>query len=102
MKSLASSFFLIGRIKTTEAKAKEVRPFVEKMITRAKKQTLASRRMLARYFTPAIVQKIMEYGKTYESRHGGYTRIIKTGPRRRDGARMAILELVIDGPKNKD
>lgn len=91
---MASSFFLLGRIKTTEAKAKEARPFVEKLITRAKKQTLASRRTLRELFSSAVVQKIMGYGKTYESRPGGYTRIIKAGPRRRDGARMAILELV--------
>lgn len=94
LKSLASSFFLLGRIKTTEAKAKELRPFVEKAITIAKRQTLASRRTLRERFSPAVVQKIMGYGKTYESRPGGYARIIKMGPRQRDGARMAILELV--------
>lgn len=94
MKSLASSFFMLGRIRTTEAKAKELRPFVEKFITNAKKPDLSSRRILCQFFADRVVKKILEYGKDYADRPGGYTRVIKTGPRKSDGARMAIIELV--------
>ena len=94
MKSLASSFFVLGRIKTTEAKAKELRPFAEKFITRAKDKTPANGRLLRKLFSPAVVKKIMELGHTFSGRAGGYTRIIKSGVRRSDGARMAIIELV--------
>lgn len=94
MKSLASSFFIIGKIKTTEAKAKELRPYVEKFITKAKVSNLDVRRKLADYFTDKASKKILEYGEVYKNRPGGYTRITKIGARKRDSARMAILELV--------
>jgi len=94
MRSLASSFFVMGRIKTTEAKAKEVRPFVERCITRAKNPTVFNRRQLASFFARDVVKKIFEHGANYSARKGGYTRIIKVGPRMSDGARMAFLELV--------
>lgn len=94
MKSLASSFFIIGKIKTTEAKAKELRPYVEKFITKAKTSNLTTRRQLAEYFNDHVSKKVAEYGKQYDKRPGGYTRITKLGARKRDGARMAILELV--------
>lgn len=95
LKSLASSLILKERIETTEAKAKELSSFVEKHITRAKKGDLASRRFLARFYSPAIVKKLInEIGPRYKERQGGYTRIMKLGPRKSDGARMAIIELV--------
>ncbi len=94
MKSMASSFFVLGRIKTTEAKAKELRPFVEKIITRAKAVSLADRRYFARFFSAAVLKKIIEHGKFFSERNGGYTRVVKLGPRRGDAARMALFELV--------
>lgn len=95
LKSLSRSLILQERIKTTEAKAKELRPFVEKHITCAKKGDLASRRMLAKFFSKQVVKKLVdEIGPRYKTRKGGYTRIIKLGPRQRDSAKMAIIELV--------
>lgn len=95
LKSLARALYFKGKIKTTEAKAKEVSSFAEKCITRSKKGDLASRRILARYFSKDLVKKLVEeIGIKYKERKGGYTRIIKLGPRKSDGARMAIIELV--------
>ncbi len=94
MRSIASSFFVVGRIRTTEAKAKELRPFVEKFITRAKNPTLANRRFLLRFFSEKVVKKIIECADLLRERKGGYTRIIKTEPRKIDSAKMAIIELV--------
>ena len=95
LKSLARALFLQEKIKTTEAKAKEVSAFAEKFITRAKKQNLASRRILAKYFSKNLVKKLVEeIAPRYKERKGGYTRIIKLGPRKSDGAKMAIIELV--------
>lgn len=94
MKSLASSFFMLGRIKTTEAKAKELRPYVEKFLTRAKNPTLATHRYLAGFFSERVVKKIIESAPVYSAKAGGYTRIVKLGVRKSDGARMAIVEFV--------
>lgn len=95
LRSLAEALFLNERIKTTEAKAKEVLRFAEKLITRAKKGDLTSRRYLARFFAKDLVKKLVdEIGPRYKKRKGGYTRIIKLGPRKHDGAKMAIIELV--------
>lgn len=94
MKSLASSFFMLGRIKTTEAKAKELRPYAEKLISRAKNQNLANRRYLKELFPENTVKKLFEYGEIFREREGGYTRIVKLEQRSRDGARMAMIELV--------
>jgi len=94
-KSLARSLFIKGKIKTTEAKAKELRPFAEKLITRARKKDVNARRHLARYFDDKIVKKIVdEIAPRYKERPGGYTRITKLGPRQSDSAEMAIIELV--------
>lgn len=95
LRTMANSFFLYEKIQTTEAKAKELRPIVEKMITRAKVDNIANRRLLATKLTPAMLKKV--FTKTaveYKDRNGGYTRIIKLGPRNSDSARMAIIELV--------
>lgn len=95
MSSLALSLFLKEKIKTTETKAKEVSAFAEKQISHAKADCLSSRRLLAKNFSPEIVKKLIEeIAPRYKERRGGYTRIIKLGPRKSDGARMAIIELV--------
>jgi len=95
LKSLTRALFLNEKITTTEAKAKEISAFAEKFITRAKKQDLSSRRILAKYFSKNLVKKLVsEIAPRYKEREGGYTRIMKLGPRNTDGARMAIIELV--------
>lgn len=92
---LVNNFLLHEKIKTTEAKAKELRSIAEKLITKAKNGDLASRRMLARDLTPVLTKKIIdEIAPKYKERQGGYTRIIKLGPRNSDGAHMVIIELV--------
>lgn len=85
-----------GRIETTVARAKEVAPLCEKMITLGKKNTLATRRQAMAFITKeAVVAKLFsETAPKYADRNGGYTRILKTGPRRGDCAEMAIIELV--------
>jgi large subunit ribosomal protein L17 len=95
LKSLAASLFLREKIKITEAKAKELSVFGQKCITRAKKGDLAARRILVRYFSKPLTKKLIEkIGPRYKERKGGYVRIIKLGPRKSDGAKMAIIELV--------
>lgn len=94
LKSMAASFFMLGRIRTTEAKAKELRPYVEKYLTRAKSSTLANRRLLASAFTPRTAGNAIARAAEVQGRQGGYTRIVKLGARKSDGARMALLELV--------
>ena len=85
-----------GKIETTFYRAKEVQPVVEKMITLAKTNTLASRRKALSYVTKEdVVHKLFtEIGPKYAERNGGYTRVVRTGPRRGDAAEMAIIELV--------
>ena len=95
LRSLAREFFLKEKIKTTKAKAKELSIFAEKQITKAKKADLSARRLLAKNFSSQMVKKIVEeIAPRYKERKGGYTRIIKLGPRKSNGARMAIIELV--------
>ncbi len=95
LKRLAGSLILKEKIKTTEAKAKEVRPFVEKLITKSKTNSLANVRSLAKYFSAKVLKKIVsEIGPRFKDRNGGYTRITKTGMRKTDGAKMAIIELI--------
>jgi len=84
-----------GKIKTTEAKAKELRVVAEKFITRAKDNTVSNRRLLAKSLSSFTVKKLVdEIAPTFKDRQGGYTRIMKLGPRKSDGARMTIIELV--------
>lgn len=85
-----------GQIKTTYARAKEVAPIAEKMITLAKKNNLASYRQALSYITKEDVAKKLfdEIGPKYADRNGGYTRVLKMGPRRGDSAEMAIIQLV--------
>ena len=94
MKSLAVSFFIRKRIATTEAKAKELRPFVEKLLTRAKNPTLANRRIIRESFSETITARIIERAGEMGDRAGGYTRIMKQGVRKSDSARMAIIEMI--------
>ncbi|MDD5098324.1 MAG: 50S ribosomal protein L17 [Candidatus Pacebacteria bacterium] len=95
LKTLASSLILKGKIKTTEAKAKELSPFVQKKITRAKIGDLASRKILLGYFSEKVVKKLMdEVAPKYKERKGGYSRIVKAGIRKSDSSNMAIIELV--------
>jgi large subunit ribosomal protein L17 len=84
------------KIRTTEAKAREVRGLTESIITLGKEGSLHSRRRAIRFVTdPKVVKKVFdEIGPRYADRHGGYTRIVKLGPRQGDGASMAQLELV--------
>jgi large subunit ribosomal protein L17 len=92
---LAREFFLKEKIKTTEAKAKELVAFLEKDISRAKIGDISAKRLLARKFSPEVVKKLVsEIAPRYKDRKGGYTRITKLGPRPLDGARMAIIELL--------
>ena len=85
-----------GQIKTTVARAKEVSPVAEKMITLAKHGDLANYRHALGYITKEDVAKKLfdEIGPKYAERNGGYTRIVKIGPRRGDAAEMAIIQLV--------
>jgi large subunit ribosomal protein L17 len=95
LKGLANNFFIYEKIKTTEAKAKELKPFAEKMITKAKNINLANRRLIAKNLTVKTTKKLIdEIAPKYKDRNGGYTRIIKLGPRDSDGAKMVIIELV--------
>jgi large subunit ribosomal protein L17 len=96
LRNLVTSFLEKERITTTIAKAKAARPIAEKMITLAKRNTLHTRRMALGYiYKKEVVKKLFdELGPRFSERPGGYTRIVKIGPRAGDGAEMAILELV--------
>lgn len=96
LRTLAHSLFRDRKIQTTEAKAKALRPFAERLITHAKKDTAASRRLLSRRLggSAGVARLCREIAPSYGSRAGGYTRVVKAGLRRSDGARMAVIELV--------
>jgi len=95
LKTLATSLILKEKIMTTEAKAKELSPFVQKKITRAKKGDMAARRYLATLFTSKAVKKLMEdIALRYKDRKGGYVRIIKMGRRKSDSSKMAVIQFV--------
>ena len=100
MRGLAMSLIQHGAIETTEAKAKELRPFVEKLITKARSGTLHDRRQASRHVQQrAIADKLFaEVGPKFQKRAGGYTRILKLGHRDGDRAELAIIELV-DNPR---
>lgn len=87
-----------GQIETTVTRAKEVRAMAEKMITVGKDNSLHAKRQVYSYITKEAVAKklIEEVSPKYADRNGGYTRIIKTGPRRGDAAEMCIIELIND------
>ena len=94
--NLAAQVILYEKIQTTEAKAKAVKPLVEKIVTRAKKDNLANRRLLlAKLPIKSSVKKVFEViAPRYQEKAGGYLRIIKLGVRQGDGAKMAQLEFV--------
>jgi large subunit ribosomal protein L17 len=96
LRNLVTSFLEKERVVTTVAKAKEARPLAEKMITLAKRNTLHTRRQALAFVTKeSVVRKLFDkLGPRFSERPGGYTRIIKTGPRAGDGADMAVLEMV--------
>lgn len=103
-RDLVTDIIINERIETTEAKAKQIRPIVEKMISLGKRGDLHARRQAAAFVRKEVaneetgqdaIQKLFdEIAPRYKDRQGGYTRIIKLGPRRGDGAPMAIIELV--------
>ncbi|NGO40995.1 50S ribosomal protein L17 [Streptomyces ureilyticus] len=94
--NLAKALFEHGRITTTEAKARRLRPYAERLVTKAKKGDLHNRRQVLQVITDkSIVHTLFtEIGPRYENRPGGYTRITKIGNRRGDNAPMAVIELV--------
>lgn len=96
-KSLLAVFFTYGRIETTEAKAKELRKFAEKVITLAKRGDLSARRQAIQMVAnDEVVHKIFEeMPPKFKDREGGYTRILKLGPRRGDAAPMVLILLLI-------
>ncbi|ANZ57949.1 50S ribosomal protein L17 [Fructilactobacillus lindneri] len=110
LRNLTTDLIVNGRIKTTEAKAKDVRSSAEKMVTLGKRGDLNARRQAAAYLqnmiadvkedgddikvTSALQKLFDEIAPKYKDRNGGYTRILKTMPRRGDGAQMVILEFV--------
>jgi large subunit ribosomal protein L17 len=94
--NLATSLFEHGRITTTEAKARRLRPFAERLITKAKRGDLHNRRLVLRTIQDKTVvhELFTEIAPRYASRPGGYLRITKVGPRKGDNAPMAVIELV--------
>lgn len=95
MLGLAKSLLLKEKIKTTEVKAKSLKPLAEKLITRGKIDSVANRRIISSKVGPVVSKKLVEtIGPKYKDRKGGYLRIIKLGERKSDGSKMAIIELV--------
>lgn len=98
LRNLATSLIIYEHVNTTLAKAKAVKPIVEKLVTVGKEKTLIARRRLAAYLTiESAVNKVLEeIGPRYANRKGGYLRIIKLGVRQGDGAETAQLQFVND------
>jgi len=96
LRNLVTSLFKYGRIETTVTRAKETRRMAEKMITLAKRGDLHARRQVLAYVLDETVVKNLfdEIAPRYKDRNGGYTKILRVGPRRGDAAEMAIIELV--------
>lgn len=102
MRNLVTDVIIHGKVETTEERAKELRRHVDKLITKAKKNTLASRRKAEAFLRPVTLKDgttagqhlFNTLGPKYKDRNGGYTRIIKTPTRRGDNTPMAIVELV--------
>ena len=96
LKGLVTYLLENGRLETTVYRAKEVRALTDKMITLGKKNTLAAKRQALAFITKeeVVVKLFNEIAPSYADRNGGYTRVLKIGPRRGDGAEMAIIELV--------
>lgn len=96
LRNMSTSLFQRERIRTTLMKAKELRPFAEKLVTLSKKGGLHRRRLAARHIQdPKVLKRLFDdISPRYAERAGGYTRILKLGQRKGDGAEMAIIELV--------
>ncbi|GAA0595616.1 hypothetical protein GCM10010174_08460 [Kutzneria viridogrisea] len=96
--NLATALFTHGRIKTTEAKARKLRPLAERLISKAKRGDLHNRREVLKVIRDKdVLHKLFaEIGPFFADRNGGYTRIVKTMPRKGDNAQMAVIELVAD------
>ena len=97
LSSLALNLIVRGKIKTTEPKAKELRPFIEKLVTNAKKGNLATRRLIISKLSnrgPEVKKLFEVIAPKYKERSGGYTRVLKLGVRKSDGAKMAVIEFV--------
>lgn len=95
LKSLARSLIKREKIVTTEAKAKSLRPAIEKIVTRAKQKNLANTRQLADFLDPKSVKRLLEViSPRYQTRSGGYIRIVKMAPRKSDGSPMALIEFI--------
>ncbi|MCP6726560.1 MAG: 50S ribosomal protein L17 [Patescibacteria group bacterium] len=95
LSSIARALFIKGKITTTEAKAKAISSLAERIITKSRKGDLTATRFLSTYFDKPTVKKIIEeIVPKYKERAGGYTRVIKLGPRKSDGARMAVIEFI--------
>lgn len=93
--NLVNSLILKERIKTTESRAKEIKPIVEKAITKAKTDNLANRRLLLKKLNPKSVNKLFKnISPNFLNRNGGYVRILKLGNRKNDAAKMAIIEII--------
>ena len=107
LKGLVTILLEKGKLETTVTRAKEVSALADKMVTLGKKNTLATRRKALAFITKeSVVKKLFdEIAPIYEATNGGYTRVLKVGPRRGDGAEMAIIEMVnadeIYAPKTK-
>lgn len=95
LRNMATSLFRHERIRTTQAKAKELRPFAERLITEAREDDVASRRRVRRHIADReVLGKLFDdIAPRYRDQEGGYTRILKLGARKGDGAEMAIIEL---------
>jgi len=104
LRNLVTSFLEKERMRTSLAKAKAAKPLAEKMITLAKKNTIHARRLALRFiYKKSTVKKLFdEIAPRFSERPGGYTRIVKIGPRAGDGAEMAMLELVGSEFKKKE
>ena len=96
IRSLAVSLIRDEKIKTTEAKAKELRPFIEKLVSRGRAGTLATRRILSERLgrVEAVKKLVDEISPRYSKRTGGYTRVIKLAPRAGDASKMAVIEFI--------
>ena len=102
--NLATQLFLHESIKTTEARARRLRPYAEKLITKGKRGDLHARRTVMKKVTDkyAVYRLFEELAPQFEGREGGYTRIIKTAPRKGDNAPMAVISLVLEPVAKKE
>ncbi len=95
MRDLAEALIAKGKITTSQAKAKSLRPYIEKVITKSKVNSVATTRFLASRFSKTLVKKLLqEIGPKFAGSSGGYTRIISLPRRQSDGAKMAIIKFV--------